>query len=138
MSTIWDEDAETRCVWITMLAIRDWNGYVEGTVTGLAKLSRVTTVQCEGALKKFMSPDHYSRTKDSEGRRIEEVEGGWRILNHFKYQDEKVAQRREYNRVKQREYRAKGKRMKVGLGGVVSVAEREFVKDEEGKEGGEL
>lgn len=32
-----------------------------------------------------MSPDAYSRTPDNEGRRIEPIDGGWRLLNHEKY-----------------------------------------------------
>lgn len=34
---------------------------------------------------KFLSPDKWSRTTDNEGRRIEPIDGGWRLLNHAKY-----------------------------------------------------
>jgi hypothetical protein len=46
------------------------------------------------ALKRLSSPDPYSRTKDHEGRRIEEVEGGWRILNYLKYRNLKSHEER--------------------------------------------
>jgi hypothetical protein len=36
---------------------------------------------------KFLAPDFDSRTKDDEGRRIEEIEGGWHLLNHRKYRE---------------------------------------------------
>jgi hypothetical protein len=36
-------------------------------------------------LAKFLAPDPDSRTRDDEGRRIEEIDGGWSLLNHGKY-----------------------------------------------------
>lgn len=84
-STVWCEDAPTRLVWITMLAMADRNGRVWGSIPGLANRARVTVPEAVTALEKFLSPDPFSRTKDYEGRRIEEIEGGWRLLNHDKY-----------------------------------------------------
>ena len=84
-STIWLEDDPTRIVWMTMLLRADRDGIVEGSIPGLAHLARVTPAQCAEALKKFLSPDEFSRTKDHEGRRIREVNGGWEILNHAMY-----------------------------------------------------
>jgi hypothetical protein len=84
-STIWAEDDKTRIVWVTMLAMADQHGEVHSTVPGLSRLSGVPVADVEKALAKFMSPDQYSRTKDHEGRRIAEIEGGWELLNHAKY-----------------------------------------------------
>lgn len=94
-----------------MLALKDQNGVVESSVPGLADLARVSLEDLVAALEKLKKPDQYSRTKEFEGRRIEEVDGGWLILNHQKYrakmnQDE----RREYLRVKQQEHRDRQKR----------------------------
>jgi len=36
MSSIWDEDNETRILWITMLALANSEGIIEGSLTGLA------------------------------------------------------------------------------------------------------
>ena len=36
-------------------------------------------------MKKLLSPDKHSRTKDMEGRRIVEMPGGWELVNHAKY-----------------------------------------------------
>ncbi len=84
-STIWTEDDTTRIVWITMLALADKNGEVQGSVPGLARIAGVSLDACQTALDKFLSPDKYSRTMDDEGRRIEKIDGGWLLLNHAKY-----------------------------------------------------
>lgn len=84
-STIWSEDDKTRIVWITMLALADKNGEVHGSVPGLARIAGVGTEDCRSALVKFLGPDQDSRTKDDEGRRIEEIDGGWHLINHAKY-----------------------------------------------------
>ncbi len=84
-STIWLEDDQTRLLWITMLAMADRMGRVWGSVPGLAHRANIPTEAAKKALEKFMSPDKDSRTKDNEGRRIEEMDGGWRLLNHAKY-----------------------------------------------------
>lgn len=105
-STIWRESKETKIVWITMLAMANKFGVVEASVPGLADFSRVTVPECEAALKILSEPDAYSRTKDHEGRRIEPVDGGWRLLNHAKYRAKmSVDDRREYLRIKQEERR---------------------------------
>lgn len=107
-STIWKEDNITRIVWITLLAMADKNGVAEGSVPGLAGFANVSIDDCKSALHKLMSPDPYSRTKEHEGRRVEECEGGWFLLNHGKFRAKMSAdERREYNRVKQQEYRQK-------------------------------
>lgn len=107
-STIWREDDKTRLVWITLLAMADKNGVAEGSIPGLADLARVSIEDCKDALSKLMSPDEYSRTTDNEGRRIKPVEGGWAILNHAKYRAKmSTDERREYNRLKQQEFRQK-------------------------------
>ena len=112
-STIWQESAETKIVWITMLAMCDRYGDVFASVPGLAARSGVTIDQCQTALDCFLAPDKYSRTKDHEGRRIKEIDGGWNLLNHGKYRELLSAEeRKEYNRRKQAEYRA-GKKAAV-------------------------
>lgn len=84
-STVWTEDSDTKVVWITMLALADRHGEVQGSAPGIARLAGVTLEACTKALEKFLSPDPHSRTPDFEGRRIEKVDGGWSLLNHGKY-----------------------------------------------------
>jgi hypothetical protein len=86
-STIWAARDQTRIVWITMLAMSDMHGRVWASIPGLANIARVDIEACETALEELMQPDRYSRTKDHEGRRIEPIDGGWRLLNHGKYRE---------------------------------------------------
>ena len=86
-STIWMEDDETRIVWLTLLAMADRNGEVQASIPGLANVARVSVQGCHAAIDKFLAPDPYSRTKDDEGRRIEEIRGGWVLINHAEYRN---------------------------------------------------
>lgn len=105
-STIWRQDNATRIVWITLLAMSNRDGVAEGSVPGLADFARVSVRDARRALANLMAPDTDSRSKECEGRRIEEIDGGWRIINHAKYRAKMSAdERREYNRVKQAEHR---------------------------------
>ena len=109
-STIWRAPDKTRIVWITLLAMADKHGIAEGSVPGLADFARVSIPACRRALDELSSPDEDSRSKDQEGRRIEAVEGGWRLINHGKYRETMDADaRREYLKLKQREFRRKQK-----------------------------
>jgi hypothetical protein len=98
-STIWGEEDHTRIVWITMLAMADKNGYVAASVPGLASRARVSLDKTVRALSVLSGPDKWSRSKEFDGRRIEEAAGGWSIMNYTKYakiRDEE--ERKEYMR----------------------------------------
>lgn len=102
-STVWGEPYSTRIVWVTMLAMADARGNVYGAIPGLARRANVTLQETEAALAAFLAPDPYSRTKDEDGRRIEGIDGGWRLINHAKYgavrgADERAAYKREWDR----------------------------------------
>jgi len=86
-STIWGESNATRIIWITLLAIADKNGEVQASIPGLARVASVPIDDCIAAIQCLLSPDKFSRTPDDEGRRIEEIPGGWHLLNHRKYRD---------------------------------------------------
>jgi hypothetical protein len=114
-STVWCESSDTRVVWITMLAMADKHGRVWASIPGLAKEAAVPLAACRVAIDKFLSPDPDSRTKVKEGRRIEPIDGGWRLINHAKYRairDEE--ERRAYKAEKQKEYRSVDKVDKCG------------------------
>jgi len=93
-STVWCEPAGTRLVWITLLAKCDMFGRFAGSIPGLARLANVSLEDTSRALETLLSPDPYSRTPDKEGRRLEVIEGGWRLLNHEKYRDMRDEERR--------------------------------------------
>ncbi len=97
-----------------MLAMADRNGRVWASIPGLAKEAGVPLEDAERALKDFLSPDEYSRTKDHEGRRIKEIDGGWLLLNHAKYRDMRdEAERKAYKAEWIRKKRAKERRQPV-------------------------
>lgn len=113
-STIWCEPDNVRIVWITMLALADQRGNVDGTVPGLAAMARVPVQATREAIAKLEAPDPDSRTKLWEGRRIATIEGGWQILNHGQYRNTLNSdERREYLRKKQQEHREKVKSLKT-------------------------
>ena len=104
-STVWCEPAGTRLVWITLMAKCDRLGRFTGSIPGLARLANVSLEEAQRAIETFLAPDPFSRTPDHEGRRIAEIDGGWRLLNHEKYRDMRDEEvRREQNReAKQRQ-----------------------------------
>lgn len=116
-STVWCEPDRIRLVWICMLAMADARGRVWASIPGLANRARVPIADAEDAINRFLSPDEYSRTPDNEGRRIEPIDGGWRLLNHEKYRsirDEetiKESKRRHIN-AKRAEDREKAEKAK--------------------------
>jgi len=112
-STVWQESKETRLVWITMLLMKNRLHVVEASVPGLAKRAGVTIEECEVALERFRAPDPYSRTKEHDGRRIEDVDGGWKVLNGEAYKQRMgPEQRREYQAAWMKEYRKRRKEVK--------------------------
>lgn len=105
-STIWLEDHATVRVWITLLAMADRDGCVQGSVPGLAHTARVELDECQRAIGKFLAPDPHSRTKDHEGRRLAEIDGGWVLLNYQKHRAARDPEkRREQTREAMRRYR---------------------------------
>lgn len=107
-STVWGEPYPTRIVWVAMLAMADKHGNVYGSIPGLARRANVTLAEAETALCSFRSPDPYSRTQADDGRRIEDVDGGWRLVNHGKYAAVRNAEERaEYKREWDRKNRSK-------------------------------
>jgi len=98
-----------------MLAMADSQGMVWGSIPGLASIARIPTEDMRIAINAFLSPDPDSRCKVQDGRRIEEIDGGWRLINHEKYRalrDEvsvKEAKRRYINarRAKERAARSR-------------------------------
>lgn len=105
-STIWREDKETKIVWITMLAMVDKHGEIQASIPGLADRARVTIPECQEALAALMAPDEFSRTKDHDGRRVEEIEGGWLLLNYESYREKLSAEdQREKARLRKQRQR---------------------------------
>ncbi len=115
-SSIWFEDSDTRCVWLTLMALADMDGMVSNTIPGLARrafpkppLEKAIELTVT-ALELFMSPDEYSRTETDEGRRLRKVEGGWVLINYLAYRDRRRADaRKEQNKEAQQRARDRKK-----------------------------
>lgn len=106
-SSVWLEDDQTLRVWVTLLALADRDGYVGASVGGLAHQARVPEQKTREALAKFMAPDPDSRSQEHEGRRIEQADRGWVILNHERFRDMRDEEAvRAYEREKKRRQRA--------------------------------
>lgn len=102
-SSIWNESAEVRIVWITLLAIKDEEGNVRGNIKTLARMANVRDKSAEDAIEKFKKPDPDSNTPAMEGRRIESIPGGWHVINHSvyrakDYKDHEAERKREYRK----------------------------------------
>ena len=105
-STIMGESPVVFKVFVLMLSLAGIDGVIEASVPGLARLANQTVEEVEAALEKLSSPDKYSRTPDNEGRRIEKVDGGWRLLNFAKYKYMLSEEdRKERDRIRQQRHR---------------------------------
>lgn len=91
-SSLWvAEDSDTRCVWITLLAMRNKDGEIYSSIPGIAHAACVEIEKTRQAIIKFLSPDIDSTTKDNEGRRLAEIQGGWKLINHERVKAEAAA-----------------------------------------------
>jgi len=86
-SSIWMKGHEVIRVWLYFLAKCDSDGVLEGSIPGVAHSCLLDRAQMEAVLAILMAPDPDSRTPDHEGRRVEAVPGGWRVLNYHLYRD---------------------------------------------------
>lgn len=105
---------ETRLVWVTMLALADQYGHVDGTVKSLARVSRVTVAQCQTALDCLLGSDDLDRSGVLSGRRIIPEQGGWGLVNYATYRNKmSVEDRRERDRIRKRNARMSAPRPQV-------------------------
>lgn len=123
-SSIWSEDSDTCKVWVTLMALQDREGYVYASTPGLARICALPVATVEAALAKFMGPDPYSsdmkRVPERQGQRIEQIRGGWRLLNASHYRDLRDAdERRSQNREAQQRSRVRRR----GLSAPVSTGQ---------------
>lgn len=109
-SSIVCEPCATRWVWVHLLASCDRCGQVRSSLPVLAMGANVTLAEAEAAIAYLLAPDPHSRSQEHEGRRIEVIPGGWRLLNHafFAAQRSKAA-RNDYMREHMRSKRGAAK-----------------------------
>jgi len=107
-----EEDIEIRYVWMCLLAVADREGYIDATISSLARRFNVAEDMTRKAIDAFTSPDPLSRTPDNDGKRLEPIRDtyGWKILNYEKYRDIRDEEdRREYMKEYMRKYRKRDK-----------------------------
>ena len=102
-SSVWQEPHDVRVAWITMLLLTDYHGRVYAAIPALAMHNAVSVARMEEIIQIFMSPDPYSKSKDYDGRRIAEIDGGWQVINYPKYRDGLRSPDRTANQRKQRQ-----------------------------------
>ena len=74
-----------KLVLVTLLGNKDKDGFVSVSLPGLAHQAGCTVEEAKKWIEVFKSPDPLSRSKQWEGRTIEELDGGFRFLNNSKY-----------------------------------------------------
>lgn len=104
-SSILAESLETFKVWIILLAACDENGVAEVSPIYLESVCRIPLAKIKEALAILESPDENSRSENDDGRRIERVDGGFKILNYQKYRIKSYSKSKEA--IRKREWREK-------------------------------
>ncbi len=113
-SSLWSQMDHVRLLFITLLALSDRDGIVYGSRSGL---ERAALIDPDASLKHdpwriLMGPDDDSsdlmRNPENEGRRLEEIPGGFRIINYVYYRSLRDAEdRKAQNREAQQRHREK-------------------------------
>jgi hypothetical protein len=98
-SSLWSLDAETIKVFLTVCAEADSEGYCSASIDGIRRIADVSIDSCRSALDTLCSADEYSKDleRGADGRRLEKVQGGWRVVNLTWYQE---AARKEAERAR--------------------------------------
>lgn len=75
------------------------DGIARVASTGLAAVCYLPIEAVDRAISVLSSPDKRSRSVADEGRRIERVDGGYRVINYSKYREQSTT---DYHRCKKR------------------------------------
>lgn len=110
-SSLWCEPDNVVKVFLTMMAKKDADHVVRGSAFNIAQWAKKTEKEVLAALKVLAAPDRTRlEPQPFDGRRIEKHPDGWLVLNGDKYRRMmREANRREYQRIKQAEYRDRKK-----------------------------
>src|SRR3990172_2069634 len=109
-SSLWEEPAETRLLFLWFLVTADEDGCVlRHTLSTLARLANLPLEAVEGGLATLESADPESRTGGEDGRRLVRLsDGGWRVVNAQAYRQMQTAKQvREAARQSKRRRTAK-------------------------------
>ena len=99
-SSLWSTPEHVRVVWVTFLAEKDEDGFVDSSYSGMRRTANLLDdpegKKFDEAIKYLEAPDLESKTPDFEGRRIARVEGGWIVLNHEKYRIPEIEKKQKH------------------------------------------
>lgn len=122
-SSVWHQPDHVLRMWVAVLALKDEKGVVSGSLVGLAHLAKLSIEQAENAIDVLTSPDPHSQSKEFDGRRmVPNPDGGWFVVNHYKYRDggKSIDEVREKTKERVRRHREKGN-VGNGVTGVTTV-----------------
>lgn len=103
-SSVMAEPSDIFKVWIVLLAAARADHIARISPVFLASICHLPIEVVTGALNRLQEPDPYSRSKNDEGRRVREVDGGFLIINRPKYTERTVS---DYERDRKRKQRTK-------------------------------
>jgi hypothetical protein len=93
-SSLWIEGTkEMKLLFLTLMMMKDAEGVVRSSFIGLVDAAKLTTEETKEALAALMAPDKNDSSKVMEGRRVVDVPGGWKVVNHEMYQFSTEAKR---------------------------------------------
>lgn len=105
-SSILTEDDAVFKVWVLILSRTEQDGIARISPSFLGSVCRKDGQEIERCLGVLSSPDHASRSLNDDGRRIERVDGGFRVINYAKYrQRAETEEVRAYERERKRRQR---------------------------------
>lgn len=112
-SSINEEPTYVRWLFLALLVLQDGDHVVRGyNAYKLHRRANLTIEEVEKGIKILKSPDKRYGDQPHEGRRILEVEDGWKLVNGALYQEEmRKIYRRNYKARKQRQYRGEPKKL---------------------------
>lgn len=92
MSSLWSLSGDCLKIFLQLALQADPDGCVVGSVDGVARIAGMPVADVERHLLTLSSPDRYSkdrtRSDQADGRRIEPIPNGWRVLNIPHYRNE--------------------------------------------------
>lgn len=114
-SSLWTETADTRIVFVTLLAMADESGFVHATRSAVVRRANLPEASVLTALEALSRPDANDRSGVEGGRRIEEIQGGFNVVNYERYRNACNSDVRKANtRERVARYRSKKKAEKLG------------------------
>lgn len=111
-SSLMEEPMEVRYVFLMLLAVADWHGYVRGSDDALARRFNIPLTVLTTSVDRLLQPDSRSNSPQQEGRRLVRPDTGvgYQIVNYETYRNMRDDNhRRKYLREYQQRRRAASK-----------------------------